>query len=383
VSVGRSGPYVEARTVLHRRRCLSVAGEVLLEIGDRVQEETVVARTPGRGRLHTINAARLLDILPAEVPGTLLHEVGAQVAAGQPLARTRGLWGLLAAVCRAPVAGVLAAVSAHTGRILLEEPGQVQEVRAFLPGIVTELVPERGAVVAGWAARVAGVFGVGDERAGVLRAAVGRPAAVLDAPQLGGDLTGCVLVGGSLVTGAALRRAAELGATGVITGGIHDRELADFLGQETVLADTTAQRSPLTLVVTGGFGRLPMDAEIFALLQAHLGRRACLVGRTRVRAGAERPEVIIPLEGGPDTAAHPAGLVELVVGCRVLVVRAPWFGHTGRVGRLPAAPCTIESEAACLVAEVDLDVGRTVRVPRANLEVLGGPAPAGTSEVLP
>lgn len=369
--------------MLQRRRCLPVPGEVLLEVGDRVLDQTVVARAPSRGRLHTVNAARVLDILPDEVPGAMLHEVGARVAAGEPLARTRGLWGLLASVCRAPVDGTVAAVSAHTGRILLEEPGPVQEVQAFLPGIVTDLVPGLGAVVAGWAARVAGVFGVGGERAGELRAMVGQPGSVLDAPQLGGDLSGAVLVGGSLVTGAALRRAADLGAVGVITGGIHDRDLAGFLGEETVLADTTALRAPLTLVVTGGFGRLPMDAEVFALLQTHLGRRACLVGRTRVRAGAERPEVIIPLDVGPDTAAPATDTLELAVGCRVLVVRAPWFGHTGSVGRLPEAPCRVESEAVCLVADVDLDAGRTVRVPRANLEVIGGPAIADNNEAAP
>jgi hypothetical protein len=373
VSAGRTGPFVQARAVLHRERRLPTDGEVLLEVGDRVDHDTIVARAPGRGRLHTVNAARLLDIAPREVPGALVPPVGARVEAGEPLARTRGLWGLFAAVCRAPVAGTVAAVSAHTGRILLEEPGAPLELEAFLPGIVTRIDQRRGLQIAGWAARVAGIFGVGAERSGPLVAAVGSPQAVLDAAQLDGGVAGAVLIGGALVTGDALRRAVELKAAGVITGGIHDRDLAAFLGRETVLADTTALDAPLTLVVTGGFGRLPMAREVFALLHEHRGRRACLVGRTRVRAGAERPEVLIPLAGAPGTQPAAAPVPELAIGSRVMVVRSPWFGEEGRVGRLPAEPCPIESGARCLVADVDLDRGRTVRAPLANLEVLAGP----------
>jgi len=379
MSVGRTGPFLEPCAVLSRRRALPFPGEVLLEVGDRVETDTVVARAAGRGALHAVNAARALDILPAEVPGALLVAVGDRVETGQPLARTRGLWGFLASVCRAPVAGTVAAVSAHTGRILLEEPAQDVEVRAFLPGIVTAVEPERGVTVSGRAARAAGVFGVGDERGGPLLAVVGRPGASLEAAQLDADVAGKVLLGGATVSAQALARAAALGACGVITGGIHDLDLAGWLGQEIVLADTTAVPAPLTLVVIGGFGRVPMDDATFSLLQGHAGRHVCLVGRTRVRAGAERPEVIVPLgveQGEPVRAERP---LVLAVGSRVQGVRSPGGGHPGRGGRWPGEPVAVESGAVCLTAEGDLASGPTVRVPRANLEVLGEPPPEADS----
>ncbi len=358
--------------MLSRQRLLPTAGEVCLDVGDRVMSDTVVARAVGRGAMRTVNAARLLDVLPDEVPGAMQVAVGDAVTAGQILARTRGLFGLFAAVCHAPLDGTVAAVSAHTGRILLEEPADPLEVRAFLPGIVAAVHPERGATVSGWGARVAGVFGVGGERYGPLMAAVGRPDVTLEAAQIDVGAAGAVLIGGSLVTAAALQRAAQLGVKGVITGGIHDTELAAWLGRPTVLADTTGTASPLTLVVTGGFGRVPMDPDAFALLRSHVGRNACLSGQTRVRAGAVRPEVIIPLS--EPSAPVPGGAVpQLAVGSRVLVVRSPWFGSRGHVGRLPMVPVAVESGAVCLVAEVDLDSGGSVSVPRCNLEVLAGP----------
>jgi hypothetical protein len=350
-----------------------VPGEVLLEVGDRVAGDTVVARAPGRGRLHTVNAARILDILPGEVPGAMVVAVGDQVTAQQPLARSMGFFGFLAAVCRAPVSGQVAAISPHTGRILLEEPADPLEVCAFLPGIVTEVLPERGVVVAGWAGRIAGVFGVGGERRGALLPVVRRPGTVLEGAMLDSSVEGKVLVAGSLATADALQRASELGAVGVITGGVDDLDLQAWLGQSLVLADTTGLAAPLTLVVVGGFGRTPMDPETFALLLEHEGHEVGLTGQTRVRAGALRPELIIPLATDPEMAAVATPPPPLAVGSRVQIVRAPWFCQRGTVGRLPGEVRRVESEAQLLVAEVDLEDGRTVTVPRTNLEVLSGP----------
>ncbi|MBD3221775.1 hypothetical protein GF314_11095 [bacterium] len=373
MSAGRQGPFVEPRAVLERRRELPIRGRVLLEVGDRVDRDTVVASARTRGAMHTVNAAVQLDIPGAELPRSMLRAVGDEVAAGEPLARSRGFFGLLASECRAPVAGTIAAVSAHTGRILLEEPGDLVEVRAFLPGIVTACEPERGVTVAGWAARVAGVFGVGGEVAAELVPAVGRADATLEAAALDERHAGTILLGGAVVDAAALARATELGVAGLVTGGVHDAALARWLGRETVLADTTGLAAPFTLVIVGGFGRVPMTEETFDLLRSHAGRVVGLSGHTRVRAGALRPEAIVPLDEVPDARPAATRPPALSPGCTVQVVRAPWFGHRGRVGALPDEPVRVESGARCLVAHVDLDAGVTAVVPRANLEVLAGP----------
>jgi len=373
MSTGRLGPFVQAGAVLHRRRQLPVDGDVLLDVGDRVAGETVVARARGRGAPHTVNAANQLDIRPHELPARMICQVGDEVEAGQVLARSRGLFGLFGAECHAPVAGTLAAVSAHTGRILLEEPGELLELPAFLPGIVTHCHEGRGVTVAGWAARVAGIFGVGGECAGPLVAAVGRRDAVLDAAAIDDEHAGAVLLGGARITCEALVRASSMGVAGIITGGVHDADLASWLDRDVALADSTHLDAPLTLVITGGFGRVPMEPSADKLLRSLMGRPTCLSGQTRVRAGALRPEIIIPLDGEPaDAEASPAP-PPLDVGSTVMVVRAPWFGRLGRVGRLPVDVVAVESGARCLVAQVDLDDGASVVVPRANLEVLSGP----------
>lgn len=373
MSTGRQGPFVQRRAVLVRRRLLPVDGTVLCGVGDRVDSGTVVARAAGRGTMHTVNAAGVLDLTPDELPRALCCQVGDDVTAGRVLARTRGLFGLLSSTCQAPVTGRVAAISTHTGRILLEEPGEDQEVRAFLPGLITDHVPGRGVAVSAWAARIAGVFGIGGECCGPLANAVDRPDGVLAADGIDESMAGSVLIGGSLVTGPALRRAAAVGVAGIITGGVHDRDLADWLGSEVMLADSTVLPSVLTLVVVGGFGPLALEASASGLLGEHVGRLACLSGHTRVRAGALRPEVIIPLAGGQDQAAVDVAVPSLAVGSVVVVVRAPRFGQRGRIASVPPEPRRVECGAVCQVAHVDLDDGATAVIPCANLEVLAGP----------
>jgi hypothetical protein len=368
------------RVILRRWRLLPTDGVVLLDVGDRVQADTVVARARGQGAMVTVNVASALDLRPVEVAAAMVRAVGEPVAAGEVLARTHGLWGWLGSVCRSPVGGTVVAVSQHTGQVLIERPSAPLEVRAYLPGIVAEVVPGRGVAVTGWGALVPGVFGVGAECAGELVLAVRRPDAALTGELVGDDHAGQILVAGALVTGEALARAAEAGARGVIAGGVRAADLAVWLGRELAVADTTDVAAPLTLVVLGGFGRVPLDRRVFALLAASEGRQACLSGVTRVRAGAVRPEIVIPLATPSAGGAADEGVTAVLVeGCRVLIVREPWFGSRGRVARLPRELQTLTNEARCLVAEVDLDEGGTVQVPRANLEVVGEPEPEATA----
>ncbi|MBC7239492.1 MAG: hypothetical protein H5T71_05280 [Chloroflexi bacterium] len=127
---------------------------------------------------------------------------------------------------------------------------------------------------------------------------MGGPEDVLGAPAIGGDDNGKVLLAGSLVTGDALRRAREVGVRGIISGGAHQGDLVSFTGREIVVG-ITGQEADVTVVLTAGFGRRAMDAGLFAELASHEGRVVSLNGTTQVRAGAVRPEVLIPLEPAP------------------------------------------------------------------------------------
>ena len=201
-----------------------------------------------------------------------------------------------------------------------------------------------------------------------MRLAVKEPGEILSPRQIGEDDRGCILVGGALVTAAALRRAEETGVTGIICGGILDKDLYDYLGYEIGVAITGHEDIPLSLVITEGFGEIPMAQKTFALLSKLEGQQASINGSTQIRAGVLRPEIVVPRQGAEITQETAATGLEL--GSRVRIIRNPWFGKLGQVTGLPVELQKIESEALVRVVQVELEGGRRVTVPRANVEIL-------------
>jgi hypothetical protein len=92
-----------------------------------------------------------------------------------------------------------------------------------------------------------------------------------------------------------------------------------------------------------------------------------------VRAGAVRPEVIIPiteaeLQEVEERTVQPGVLYE---GAVVRIVRGSLFGRWGTVASIPDRPQEFETGARLPAVEVQLDTGENVTVARANVESHG------------
>ena len=55
---------------------------------------------------------------------------------------------------------------------------------------------------------------------------------------------------------------------------------------------------------------------------------------------------------------------------RVRIIRDPYFGGLGNISDLPVDLQRVETESLVRVLEVQLDDGRKVVVPRANVEII-------------
>ena len=362
------GLTVSELTPVCKVRRLPLKGEVPVKAGERVEPDTVVAQTFVPGCPHLVAASNLLNIEPGELPSVMLKKVGDRVQAGEVIARYSAFFGLLKGRCQSPATGVVEHVSAVTGQVMIREPAVPVAVKAYISGTVTRVMPGEGVEVETTAAFIQGIFGIGGEGSGKLRLAVNDPGEILSPRQIKEEDRGCILVGGSLVTAASLRRAEEAGVTGIICGGILDKDLHDYLGYEIGVAITGHEDIPLSLVVTEGFGRIPMAQKTFTLLRKLDGQQASINGSTQIRAGVLRPEIVVPRKGAEMTKEVAATGLE--IGTRVRVIRNPWFGKLGKVTGLPVELQKIESEALVRVVQVGLEGGRRVTVPRANVEIL-------------
>lgn len=368
------GLKVAERTVIVKERRLPLKGEVRVKEGDRVRAEDVVARTELPGNVVPVNMSGLLAVPPEEVPTVMLKKVGDPVQKGEVIAESKGLFGFLfKRTVTSPITGTVESISEVTGQVMLREPPIPVEILAYVNGRVAQVIPGEGVVVVTVGSFIQGIFGIGGEVLGTLKVVVDRPEDPLTEDRIPADARGKILVGGSVVTARALRKAREAGAVGVVVGGIDSGELKAFMGRDIGVAITGNEEVGLTLMITEGFSEIPMASRTFALFKKLEGRSASMNGATQIRAGVIRPEVIVSEPDAEIPEVHEEEEVQvgrLEPGRVVRVIRAPYFGEIGTVVDVPPEPTRIETEATVRVVKLRLSRGEEVIVPRANIELI-------------
>jgi len=361
-------------SLIRKERKLPMRGKVLVKEGDVISHDTMLAVTNVPGDPHLINLAYELDALPEDVGTYMLKKKGDFVKKNERIAFKQSFFGLLKRDIRSPADGTLLFFSDVTGQAIIEGlPVQV-EIDAYIPGTVVEVMPSEGAIVETYGALIQGIFGIGGETHGELMMAVKNPEDILTPEQISAEYSGKVIVGGSLITVAAIRKAVEQGVKGIVVGGITYGDLKDFLGYTVGVAITGHEDKGLTLIITEGFGKMKMLEKTFELLKNFSGCLACINGATQIRAGVMRPEVIIPrkdidtkLLRSIKTDSFSQGMT---IGTPVRIIRQPNFGAIGTVETLPVELQEVETESSVRVLTVKLENGKQVTVPRANVEII-------------
>ena len=366
------GLTVSANTVILKTRRLPIKGEVLVQEGEVVQPDTVVARALLPGILQTVRVAQTLGIEPKQIHSALKVKEGDTVEKDQVIAETKGFLGLFRGVAKSPVAGTVELISDVTGHVGVRQPPTVIDVNAYVQGRVVKALPQEGAVIETQGALIQGIFGVGGERRGTLRVLVSSPNETLTAQHIPDDVAGQILVGGAAVEADAITRAAERGAVGIVAGGIRDTDLIRYLGRDIGVAITGSEDIPLSIIVTEGFGAIQMASRTFRLLKSLEGKMASINGATQIRAGVIRPEIIVPLEDPTRLPESPPAreAQTLDIGSAVRIIREPYFGRLGTVVELPPELMEIESGTHARVLKAKLDDGTVAVVPRANVEII-------------
>ena len=362
-------------TTVRRRRMLSLPGTVLVTTGEEVRANQAVARAELPGKVYPLNLANQLGVAPDEIHEYLIKKAGDPVWKDEVLAENKPLIKWLKTEVRSPITGVVESVSPVTGQVLLREPPRVLELLGYVDGRIVEVVPQQGVVIETDCSLVQGIFGIGGETGGEIVIAVTSPDEALTPRHLTADMKAKVVVGGSFISSDALARAKEVGVACVVIGGIHDKDLRALLGYDLGVAITGTEQVGFTLILTEGFGSIPMAGKTFALLSAHAGQQASISGATQIRAGVIRPEIIIPKQAGasgyPGIAAMPQR-EGIRIGDQVRIIRDPLFGKIGEVASLPADLQKIPTESEVRVMEVRFADGSTAVIPRTNIELIEG-----------
>lgn len=367
------GLKVKTSTTIGAVRRLPIPGEVLVREGEDVGFDTVVARTSVPGGVEIVKLVYLLGIDPEEVARYLRKKAGDSVKKDEVIAEKKGFLGMFGAVATSPTDGVIQQISQLTGQVTIAEPPVPLEIKAYVPGTIEKVLPNEGVVVRTNGALIQGIFGVGGETHGQIVLAVNSPDEMLTDDKIRDDHAGKIVVGGSLVKVEALKKAVSLDVKGIVVGGIEDKDLSDFLGYEIGVAITGHENVGLTLIITEGFGRMRMSDRTFNLLKRNEGKEAAINGATQIRAGVIRPEIIVPKIGpvtGVQVSEEFVPQKGMEPGMAVRIIRDPDFGQIGEIVRLPVDLQIVETGSPVRVLEVQLEDGRTVAVPRADVEII-------------
>jgi hypothetical protein len=234
------------------------------------------------GKPRTVNVAKILDIKPHHISGYLKFKTGDFVEKDQALAvdLKRRLF------VKSPTTGTVKMVDTRTGTVTVQYDITPVPLKAFIKGRITDVREGLSVKIRAVGTIVYGIVGFGGENSGILKV-------VRNSDEAFHGASGHVLVSTEPADEGMLRKCAESDVSGIVAPSIDHMDWVNFFGQETNVAITGDEDIPFTLILTEGFGQLPLSKELVTLFDTMEGRTASLTGRTQIRAGVIRPAVII------------------------------------------------------------------------------------------
>lgn len=357
-------------TLIRKKRLLPIPGRVLVEAGKEVDANDIVAEAQLPGKVHSLNVANRLGVEPSELKNYMLKKEGDDIKKGEIIAETKSFIKFLRTSIESPITGKIDSISDITGQVLLREPPKILPLKAYIKGKIVKVEESFGVEIETEGTFIQGIFGIGGETNGEIRVAVVTPDEELLPEHIHDNDRGKVIVGGKHAGLEVIKKAIKVGVSAIVVGGIHDKDVRELLGYDIGVAVTGTEQIGITIVVTEGFGYIPMASYTFKLLKAREGEKASVSGATQIRAGVMRPEIIV--SGAPknmDVKRKDEMRSWMEIGDKVRIIREPFFGKIGKVVSLPPEPTEIDTESKVRILEVELDEGTRVKIPRANVEI--------------
>ncbi|HLA88346.1 MAG TPA: hypothetical protein VJL10_10005 [Anaerolineales bacterium] len=345
--------HVNGLTSIVRERLLPVPGTVLARLNQKVSALDVVAQTSWAREHLLLDVTRILRVTSNVADRLITCNVGDRIAVGAVITAGKGLFSRRV---RAPRDGRVVAVGG--GKVLMEVGVTKVELRAGIPGTVVQVLPNHGVVIQTAGALIQGVWGNGRIASGTLVNLAEKPDGILTVGRLDVSLRGSIILAGIVNDVETLQAAAGLPVRGLILSSI----------LPSLIQKAMEMRYPI--LVTDGFGSLPMNSAAYKLLITNARRDVTVNAEIHDRYSGARPEVIIPLPIS-EIPLIPREVETFAPGLQVRMRLSPALGMIGSIVALKSGLTRLPSGLQAPAAEVKLENGETVIVPLVNLEFMG------------
>jgi hypothetical protein len=336
---------------IRRSRMLPVSGRVLVSPGQRVHASDVIAEADNPTRHLLLDVRRWLGYTRIdEANRTIIRQENDKVQEGDIIAETGGMF---SRIVRAPEDGQVVTISA--GRVLLQVENHTLQVLAGIPGVVTELIPEHGAIIESNGALIQGAWGNGQHVGeGLMVILLKNPEDELQRTDLDVSLRGAIVVGGHCQDPEALRVAASLPLRGLVLSSMSSELISLAKGLD------------FPIMVLEGFGHTPMNQAAFQLLTTSDKRDVAIQSLYDPIQG-DRPELFIPL---PSIGPTPPETTYFAPDQKVRIQGDPYRGQIGTIVLVHPGLVVLPNGVRAPAADVRLEQDTSVIIPLANLEVI-------------
>lgn len=283
----KEGDEVKESEVLARRRELI---EVLIRTSPVEGVIETVSETSGHVVIRekeidltprTVNVAGPLGIKPKLLLRYLKKNVGDYVEKGGVIAELP--LGVFTKNCKSPIYGQIKSINTETGEVVVQRPHQKADLKAGIPGEVEKVIPEYGAIIKIKGFQIYGIIGFGREAFGKLY--------ILEKNEE--PLQDKILVSNRNLKADEIKKFKDKGVKGIILPSIRATDAEELFGKEVYSGVTGKVDLGITLVIINGFGIEELKEEYLTVFESSIGHWAYLDGRTQIRAGVIRPEIII------------------------------------------------------------------------------------------
>lgn len=375
--------FVHSRPRICRNLVMSVArkipnqGRIEVEIGQHILPEDILGVGIISAGFRTIPLARELRVSPDRALFYLRFKIGQTVYEGELLARKEEAFGLKKKLLISPADGVIEFYDHQKGDLRIKLLPKTVKTISGVYGIVEKIDVNTGAVIVKTFGNIIyGVFGSGREREGILQV-IGEAEELVSSRQINESMRGKIVVGGGLVFLEALEKAMIYGVSGIISGGINARDYKSTIGDSWDFSGQRLSDVGVSLLVTEGFGSVPIGEDIFPLLKISNGQFAILDGN-QARLILPIPDqnsmmYIQKAKASLDLSAAVKAMTnftELQLGAAVRVVGSQFLGTQGVVESIDRLPTRLPSGVVIRMVTI-AGKRRKIRLPYSNLEVLG------------
>ena len=343
--------HILALANVRRARVLSEKGRVLVRVGQNISANEVIAEAPSRRKHLLLDIRQALGLDHGKFSRKLIaRNVGDKLQKGDLIAETGGLF---KRVVRAPADSEV--IAASGSKVLLEISNSPVKLLAGMSGKVTEVIPDRGAILEANGAFLQGVWGNNQIDMGILFVKAKNPNDEFTKNDLDVTMRGAVVFDGHCSQADALLKAADLHLRGLILGSM----TSDLI--------PVALQLKLPVILLEGFGRLPVNEVAYKILSTNAKRDISLNAAMWNRFTGQRPEVLISL---PTQGGLPPETDEFQPGQTVRIQSEPYASRVGVLDEVLLQPIQLPNNLRTRAAAVRLEKNELVTVPLNNLDVL-------------